>query len=106
MAPRTQTVVLIQSNVVLVVGIVTGSNHIINILNLENVYNLNCWTCILVYSDSDCQSELVCGINNCQTYHPKADKTSDCCMYEPEEPMSTYVEKNKLSKQNYLKFES
>ena len=31
-------------------------------------------------TDSDCQSGLVCGSNNCRTFNSKASRTADCCM--------------------------
>ena len=31
------------------------------------------------YSDSDCADGLICGLNNCRDFHPKAEKYADCC---------------------------
>jgi len=34
-------------------------------------------------NNSDCKNGLICGTNNCRTWHPQAHYAADCCMEDP-----------------------
>ena len=40
--------------------------------------------------DLECKPGLVCGSDNCQIYHPTAEKSSDCCMKPTTESKNQY----------------
>jgi len=36
--------------------------------------------------NSDCENGLICGQDNCKTWHPQAHQAADCCMEDPNAP--------------------
>jgi hypothetical protein len=77
---KTGAVVLLKYSVVKEKGIAICK---LNLFKLNNFSFLSLKYIIQLSRDNECQPGLICGKDNCKQYHPKAEKSSDCCMKPP-----------------------